>query len=117
MIVSSNVCMTFIGFLVHRRIQHRLLIQVYKCIRGEAPGYLQELISEYKPCRAGLDSSSAYHQLVVSCIKHKTSADWSFIVQGPVPWNQLPDHIRGIDTLEDFMRTLKTFLFTLEYNE
>ena len=101
---------------IHRRIQHRLFNQVYKCIRGHAPGYPQELISDYKPGRTGLNSSSTYHQLVVPLSKCKTFADRSFKVQGPELWNQLPDHIRRTGTLVDFKRTLKTFLIMLEYN-
>ena len=47
---SVTECMYDLHWLpIHRRIPHRLLTQLYKCIRGEAPGYLQELISEYKP--------------------------------------------------------------------
>ena len=92
---SVNECMHELQLLpVCRRIQHRLFTQVYKCIRGEAPGHLQELISEYKLGRAGLHSSSTYHQLKLPCMKHKNFADRSLKVQSPVLWNQLPDHIR-----------------------
>ena len=70
-------------FPICRRIQHRQLTQVYKCIAGEAPGYLQELISENKPGRVDLHSGSAYCQLVVPHMKCKKIADRSFIVQDP----------------------------------
>ena len=114
---SVTECMYDLHWLpICRRIQHRLLTQVYKCIRGEAPGYLQELFSEYNPGRAGFHSSNTYHQLLGPHVKCKTFGNRSFKVQGSVLWNQLHDHIRRIDTLEDFKRSLKTFLFMLEYN-
>ena len=108
---SVNECMYDLHWVpICKKMQHRLLTYIYKCIRGEAPGYCQDLISEYKPGRAGLHSGSTYHQLVVPHMKCQTFVDRSFKVQGPVLWNWLPDHIRRIDTLEDFKRTLKIFL-------
>ena len=110
---SVTECMYDLHWLpIHRRIQHLLLTQVYKCIRREAPGYHQELISENKPGRAGLCSSSTCCQLVVPHTKYKTFADRSFKVQGPVLWNQLPDHIRRIDfwRLKENFKTLFIYI-------
>ena len=36
---------------IRARIQFKVLILVFKCLHGNAPAYLSELIKQYHPCR------------------------------------------------------------------
>ena len=65
------------------RVEHKLLTLVYKCLIGEAPQYLQELLVEQQCYRQGLRSSNMYKRLMVPKTKRKTFADRSFSVAGP----------------------------------
>ena len=50
---------------VRKRVEHKLLTIVYKCIRGIAPDYLQELLKKQVPIRPGLRSGNSSTKLVV----------------------------------------------------
>ena len=45
------------------RVQYKILILVHKCIKGEAPTYLIDLIKEQPISRQGLRSASHLHHL------------------------------------------------------
>ena len=68
---------------IRARKEHRLLTLVYKCLQGNAPQYLRELIAEEKPRRDGLQSSSEYTHLHVPRTTKKILAARSFSVKGP----------------------------------
>jgi hypothetical protein len=46
----------------------------------------------------------------------KTKGDRAFSVAGPNLWNPLPTHIKSSTTLASFKSNLKTYLFTLAFN-
>ena len=48
-----------------KRVEHKVLPMVYKCTRGIAPNYLQELLNKHIPIRPGLHSGSSSTKLVV----------------------------------------------------
>ena len=50
---------------VQERIEFKILTLVFKCIIGEAPAYLMDLIQERDICQEGLRSNSDYKSLVV----------------------------------------------------
>ena len=65
-------------------IEHKLLtLLVHKCVHGEAPQYLKDLISELKSNRQGLRSANEYKKLSVPCTRRSTFADRGFSVNGP----------------------------------
>ena len=92
------------------RIQHKALTLVFKCLHGQAPQYLCDLLKWEVQKRSGLRSSSD-KRLKVPFTKKKTFADRSFSVAGPQWWNQLPNQIKDCDTVDNFKKYVKTFLF------
>ena len=92
------------------RIQYKALFTVFKILDGTAPGYLSELILQYKPKR----SLRSENQLLleVPCTRLKTFGDRAFSVFGPKLLNNLPMHVKQAGTLEHFKTVLKTHLFT-----
>lgn len=100
---------------VHVRAEFKLLVIVYKCVNGLAPSYLSDLLEAQAPKKA---TRSATQQLLrVPFTKHKTFADRSFSVAGPKLWNQIPPNVRNSETLDQFKKTLKTFLFSRTFME
>ena len=93
---------------VEKRIIFKILL-VYKCLQHNAPTYLCDLIVRYKPTRA-LRSGSK-HVLIIPRSRTKGYGDWAFSVRGSTLWNGLPDDLKNQETLEDFKRKLKTYLF------
>ena len=87
---------------VRDRIVFKMLITVHKCVYGNAPADLKEMIRlsrsnrtrklEAKDCTGGM-------------------GDQSFSVCGPRLWNALPTNMRMLDELDDFKGKLKTYLF------
>ena len=97
------------------RVQYKILILVHKCIKGEAPTYLIDLIKEKPISRQGLCSASRLHHLQIPATKRKIFADRSFSVSGPRLWNSLPDDIKTLNDTNIFKKMLKTHFFTLAY--
>ena len=99
---------------VKSRIEFKILLLTYKALNGQAPLYLKELIVPYYPTRA-LRSQNA-GLLVVPRISKTRMGGRAFSYQAPLLWNQLPDSVRGADTLSTFKNRLKTFLFDKAYS-
>ena len=79
----------------------------------EGPLYLSDLHIFYKPAR-NLRSSND-QQLCIPKSKLATYGDRSFSVIAPKLWNSLPMHIKDCDSIPNFKKKLKTFLFTQAY--
>ena len=111
---SATQCLKELHWLpVKHRIQYKVLVLVYKCVRGEAPDYLINCLHKYQPNRLGLRSGvhNALDLHIPFCTK-KTQAERSFSVAGPRLWNNLPVYIRKCNTLESYKKCLKTYLFS-----
>ena len=63
--------------------EHKLLTLVHKCVHGEVPQYLKDLICEHKSNRDGLRSANEYKKLSVPSTRRSTFADRAFSVNGP----------------------------------
>ena len=87
---------------VEERIWYKILLITYKCISGIAPMCLRELLL---PCE------SRRHILVTPHFGTKYGFR-SFQYIAPRMWNELPTHIRLLDTVEKFKKGLKTYIFT-----
>ena len=96
---------------IRARIEHKLLTMTYKCLKGEAPDYLSDLLSVIPESRRTLRSSNTYKQLVVPRVKRKTFAARSFSIMAPSLWNELPDSLQKANSVENFKAELKTLLF------
>ena len=113
---SPKECMKNLHWLpVHKRVEHKLLTIVYKCIRGTAPEYLQELLKKHVPVRPGLCSGNSSTKLVVPRVTKHTFTARSFSVCGLILWNGLPADITAAPTVDQFKRKLKTHMFKQIY--
>ena len=93
------------------RIKFKILCFVYKCLDGNAPEYLQNLLVIRNQLRS-LRSSSKYKQLVIPLVRKSTFARRSFSVMGPTLWNNIPDEIKEAPTTDSFKTKLKTYMFS-----
>ena len=96
---------------VKKRTDFKILTLVHKCLSGQAPEYLKNLLVIQQGGREGLRSAMDSRKLIVPRTCYKTFADRSFSVYGPQIWNILLRCIREIDDLEHFKKQIKTFLF------
>ena len=72
---SPRECMKNLHWLpISKRTEHKILTVVYKCTRGLAPKYLQDLIKECIPSRPGLHSGGSSAKLVVPHVTRQTFA-------------------------------------------
>uniref|UniRef100_A0A3B3CCN3 Reverse transcriptase domain-containing protein n=1 Tax=Oryzias melastigma TaxID=30732 RepID=A0A3B3CCN3_ORYME len=98
---------------VPQRINYKLLILTFKALHNLAPPYLCELIHVATPARSLRSSSSL--QLMVPTTRLITMGDRAFSRSAPQLWNSLPSDLRNLDSLPQFEKKLKTYLFTLAY--
>ena len=101
---------------IKAHIKHKILALVHKCVHGEAPQYLKDLISEHKSNRKGLRSANECKKLSGPCTRRSTFPDRAFGVNGLKKWNALPEGLRKIVEHNAFKAHLKTYLFRREYN-
>ena len=114
---SSTQCWKALHCLpIKACIEHKFLTLVHKCVHGEAPQYLKNLISEHKSDRHGLRSAKEYKKLLVPCTRRSTFADRAFSVNGLKKWNVLPEELKKIVEHKVFKAHLKTYLYKREYN-
>ena len=90
------------------RIIYRILLLTFKCLSGEAPTYLQEMIRWHIPTRT-LRSSSALLLEVCRC-KCKTLGIRSFGYAGPILWNDLLLEVRSAKDIHCFKSLIKTHI-------
>jgi hypothetical protein len=115
-IASSTKCRAELHWLpIQSRIDFKILVTVYKCLAGEAPLYLQNLLKWRGVSRGGLRSEHDDKLLQIPFTRRKTFADRSFSVYGPRIWNSLPYDLRAAVNIELFKKHLKTYLFKLSY--
>ena len=93
---------------LQQRIKYKVLLFVFKCLRGLAPSYLSELIS-VKQTESNCELRSQGKLLQVKTTNK--FGDRAFSVYGPVLWNNLPNHLKNITELKEFKKQLKTSLF------
>ena len=94
------------------RIVFKLLLITYKILKGFAPTYLSEILTNYVPARP-LRSSSQ------SLLKHPSNREVAtayygkraFSIAAPTLWNNIPLAIRNAISINIFKRQLKTYLF------
>ena len=73
------------------------------------PMHLQNLIEEYYPARNLRSKSKSL--LVCPSIFTRFYGARSFAVAASELWNNLPDNVKRVETIEKFKTTLKTYLF------
>ena len=113
---STTECLKTLHWLpICQRIKHKLLTIIYKCLKGKAAVYLSNLLTLNPISRLGLRSPGEYKKLIIPRVKNETFAARSFSILGPTWWNQLPNAIKTLDSLDVFKKHLKTYLFKEYY--
>ena len=102
--VSSDDLFNKLHWLkVRERIVYKILITVHKCLNGNAPIDVCEMIKYSQ-------SSRTQKLEAKKCVG--VMGDRAFSVCGPRLWNALPIKLRLLENLDDFKKALKTYLFT-----
>ena len=87
---------------------------VFKCLHNLTPQYLCSLFRIKENIR-DLRSSGKALLLEIPYTNRKSYGDRSFRVNGAKIWNELPNSIRLIDSITEFKKNLKTYLFRKGY--
>ena len=99
---------------VFYRIRYKVALLTYKCVKGTAPDYLQELIQIKVPQRV-LRSNSRVILEQVKC--EQAIGTRAFTWAAPEVWNKLPSDIISSPSVTCFKSKLKTFLFKKAYGQ
>ena len=92
-----------------QRIIYKTVLITFKALNGLAPAYITSLLDRHKPSRQLRSVDKGF--LVISASKSKTYGDRAYSVCAPILWNSLPEHLRLSESLNNFKRDLKTYLF------
>ena len=95
---------------VKSKIKYRLATMVFKCLHGQAPSYLSELILPVKrhPGRSNLRSAKS-NKLEVPRLRLKTMSRKHFSATAARAWNTLPSDLTSVDSLRVFKRSAEDF--------
>ena len=94
-------------------IEIKIMLITYKVLHDRAPIYIQKLLQLYTPSR-NLRSSNR-NLLVKPYFNLNSYGKRAFSVAAPELWNNLPEDIKSANSIDDFKRKLKTFLFMRAY--
>ena len=90
------------------RIQFKILVIVFKAIKGNAPQYIMDLLS-IRTSSYSLRSANGMN-LLIPMSRYKSFGDRAFSVAAKL-WNQLPLSVKLTSELSVFKTALKTHLF------
>ena len=99
---------------IEQRIKFKTALLVYKALNGMSPSYITELVVPYTPARRLRSCDKG----LLKIPKSRTSrfGDRMLGAAAPRLWNSLPDNIRlNNSSIDDFKRSLKTYLFKLAF--
>jgi len=94
------------------RIDFKLAVLTYRCLRGLAPRYLSDYIQSVTVSNRRRLQSSSSSQLVIRRTRLSTVGDHAFPVAGCRLWNSLPPDVTSASTLSVFRNRLKAYLFS-----
>ena len=99
---------------IRQRISFKLCLLVYRCLRGEAPPYLTEMLSLASNSDAlRSHRSAARGDLIISRTFTKTFGPRGIAVSGPTAWNSLQSFLKKKDLPPSiFSSKLKTHFFS-----
>ena len=98
---------------VRSRVDFKVLLLVYKALHDKAPGYIRQMLVDYKHSRQ-LRSGSL--DLLVEPRTHLVAGNRAFSNHAPRLWNRLDRNIREAPSVETFKSRLKTQLFKSYYD-
>ena len=99
---------------VPSRISYKISSITYSSMFDSGPTYLSDILDVYVPTRT-LRSSTDDRTLIVPRTNLVKYGERSFSVQAPRNWNKLPANVRHCPSLSSFKTSLKTHLFSIEY--
>ena len=109
---SRNILKDLHWLPIKSRIKFKILMLVYKCLRGNAPEYLRNLMTRCPQTIHTVRSNNIMDRLVIPKTLRKTFTSRSFSVMGPVLWNSLPNCVKDSGNIDIFKKRLKPFLIT-----
>ena len=83
------------------RIQFKILVIVFKAIKGNAPQYIMDLLS-IRTSSYSLRSANGMN-LLIPMSRYKSFGDRAFSVAAPKLWNQLPHSVKLTSELSVFI--------------
>ena len=102
---------------VQYRGKYKILMYVFKALHGKAPRYLEELfLTIYQPTRA-LRSENQSLLKPPSDALTRTYGDRRLDTAAATLWNNLPNSLRNIQSVDSFKKDLKTLLFRQAYRD
>ena len=103
---SSTKCLIELHWLlVKARIEFKIALIIYKCLKGNVPKYLKDLLVLNKLSGHNLRSHTpGLKVLIVPFVHNKTFAACSLSICGPKCWNHLPRNIHSISNVDDFKK-------------
>ena len=101
---------------LRERINYKIIMWVFKCLHNQAPQYLRSLFKIKENIR-DLRSSEKALLIEIPYTNRKSYGDRSFRVNVPKTWDELPNSIRVIDSITEFKKNLKTYLFRKSYGD
>ena len=96
------------------RCEYKMLLHVYRCIKGQAPEDLQQKLLLRNPAQMTC-SATECNFLQIPHNRSKMLADHGFSSAGPRLWNSLPLELRTAPSLSNFKKLLKIYLFKICY--
>ena len=114
---ARSCCITQLREYLHwlpikERIRHKTATLTFKAHKMGIPGYLNEDLEDYRPCR-NLRSSSDF--LLQERPFSSEFSSGAFYSVAPKEWNSLPLNVRQAQTLSTLKTMLKTELFKIAY--
>ncbi len=82
---------------VKQRIELKIVVFVFKALRGLAPAYFSDLLRYHNPSRGLRSGNLGVLSVRRSRLKHR--GDCAFTIAGPKLWNSLPVPIRMVSSL------------------
>jgi len=98
---------------VRQRIEYKVACITWQCVYGQAPMYLQELITPYEPPR---DLRSASEVILQVSMPRTETGRRAFRFAASDIWNKLPAPLRNCKSYDVFKKELKTCMFIKAFN-
>ena len=101
---------------IEQRIKFKILLITFKALNKQAPNnyYITDLLIPYKPSRSLRSSTKNF--LMKPVFNLKAYGGRSFVLASAVLWNDLPQSIKDLQSVETFKQKLKRQLFLQSYN-
>ena len=100
---------------INFRVEFKIALLVFKCLKNCAPNYLQQLVMLGKPSsvyhfRNNCESFLIEKTLKPKYVKYKSAFSYSFATV----WNSL---LREADSIAQFVSQLKSYYFELAFSD